>query len=96
MLTSPLREHPAEGKTTMADAPAIHLGENSPEHVAYRLLRTIASNESKTLESSTVSGRATADRKWLLDTYAECLIAVKTPTSRPLPQFVMDARDKAL
>ena len=56
----------------------------------------IASNESKTLESSTVSGCATADRKWLLDTYAECLIAVKTPTSRPLPQFVMDARDNAM
>jgi hypothetical protein len=52
-------------------APVVHIGENSPEEVAYKLLRTIASNEGKTL-SSNVADKATADRKWLLDAYAEC------------------------
>jgi hypothetical protein len=61
---------------TMAEtAPLAHIGENSPEQIAYKLLETIASNEKKTLHWS-VGSNATADRKWLLDTYAECLAAV--------------------
>jgi hypothetical protein len=63
-------------------ATVVHIGENSPEEVAYKLLVTIASNEKKTLSDRT-SGSATADRKWLLDTYAECLSTVRTPGSRP-------------
>jgi hypothetical protein len=54
-------------------APVVHIGENSPEQIAYKLLQTIASNEKKTLRGSP---NATADRKWLLDTYVECLAAV--------------------
>lgn len=68
----------------MADAiPVVHIGENSPEEVAYKLLKTIASNERKTLSGNMEP--ASADRKWLLDTYAECLIAVKTPHARSKP-----------
>jgi hypothetical protein len=63
-------------------APVVHIAENSPEQVAYKLLQTIASNEGKSLGNSPVSGAASADRKWLLDTYAECLQAVKFPTDR--------------
>ncbi len=66
----------------MADAPVIHIGENSPEEVAYKLLQTIASQEGKSLMSSPVGGAAKADRKWLLDSYAECLLAVKHPERR--------------
>jgi hypothetical protein len=63
-------------ETAMAEtAPVVHIGENSPEQIAYKLLETIASNEKKTLHWS-VGSTATADRKWLLDTYAECLVAV--------------------
>jgi len=66
----------------MADGTSIvHIGENSPEQVAYRLLQTIASNEKNSLFSSKPEG-ATADRKWLLDTYAECLTTVRTPGVR--------------
>jgi hypothetical protein len=65
----------------MSDAPVVHIGENSPEEVAYKLLKTVAANEGKSLLSST-STRATADKKWLLDTYAECLLAVKHPNGR--------------
>jgi hypothetical protein len=69
----------------MADTPVvIHQGENSPEQVAYKLLETIASNEGKTLRGSSV-GKASAERKWLLDTYAECLQTVRLPGQRPKP-----------
>ena len=64
----------------MANAPVVHIGENSPEEVAYKLLRTIASNEGKLLGSAVT--KATADRKWLLDTYAECILAVTQPQVR--------------
>jgi hypothetical protein len=60
----------------------------------FLLLRTIASNENKALVSSAVSGAATADRKWLLDTYAECLMAVRNPEKRPVPQIVISAEDR--
>jgi len=67
----------------MADAPVIHIGENSPEHVAYSLLRTIATVEKKKLNhESKPEGGSVADRKWILDTYAECIMAVRTPASR--------------
>ena len=66
----------------MADNAAIvHIGENSPEEVAYKLLKTIASNEGKTLAPS-VSHKATAERAWLLDAYAECILAVRNPLGR--------------
>jgi hypothetical protein len=60
-----------------ADTPIVHIGENSPEQVAYKLLQIVASNEGKSL-----TGGATADRKWLLDTYAECLHTVRNPNTR--------------
>jgi hypothetical protein len=65
----------------MPDAPIIHVSENSPEQVAYKLLREIASIEKK---KAFGASNATDDvgRKWLLDTYAECLLAVRLPASR--------------
>jgi hypothetical protein len=66
----------------MADsAPVVHIGENSPEEVAYKLLKVIASNEGKSL-IGTMSGKATADREWVLDTYAECLEAIRNSSYR--------------
>ena len=58
----------------MADAPVVHIGENSPEEVALKLTQIIASVEKRSLAGHVAN---TADRKWLLDTYAECLLAVK-------------------
>lgn len=63
-------------------APVTHVAENSPEEVALKLVNLIAIMEIKRLgpiwADSTVSeGETAADRKWLLDTYAECLEAVK-------------------
>jgi len=51
--------------------------------VALKLLRYIASVERKVLHTTTPgSGEIPADRKWILDTYAECLKAVRNPGGR--------------
>jgi hypothetical protein len=65
----------------MAESPVVHIGENSPEHVAYELLEAIARVEGKVFHRNS-SGSATADRKWILDTYAECIKAVRHPSDR--------------
>jgi hypothetical protein len=65
----------------MADTPIIHMSENSPEQVAYKLLREIASIEKKKAFGA-ANATDEVGRKWLLDTYAECLLAVRSPGSR--------------
>jgi hypothetical protein len=55
----------------MADKPDVHIGENTPEYVAYRLMEKVLLVE---------GGRST--RESILNTYAECLIAVKNPAAR--------------
>jgi hypothetical protein len=57
----------------MAVDTVVHIGENSPEQVAFKLFHEVASAE---------AGRAQIDRKWILDTYAECLMAVTRPDVR--------------
>jgi hypothetical protein len=62
----------------MADTPVVNIGENSPEYVAYLLLQECAKAEKMVLRNlpfSQPSGETT--RKWILDTYAECLKAVR-------------------
>jgi hypothetical protein len=56
----------------MADAPrpVVHIGENSPEHVAFNLFTLINASESH------------RDRAAVLDLYAECLDAVRDPDAR--------------
>lgn len=56
----------------MADTPVVHIGENSPENIAYKLTLDVARVEGKY-----ASGRFNADRKYILDTYAEALFAVR-------------------
>lgn len=56
----------------MADAPVVHIGENSPEEVAYKLLQDIARCEQKTSY-----GKIAADKDYILNTYAEALNAVR-------------------
>lgn len=54
----------------MADETVVHIGENSPEKVAYTLTRDV-------LFSVENSDWNNLDRKTFLDTYAECLHAVR-------------------
>jgi hypothetical protein len=63
----------------MADQATVHIGENSPEHVALRLLMTIASNEGKKIYGGPTSGGSYADKEWLLTNYKDCLKAVRDP-----------------
>lgn len=63
----------------MADS-KVTLGENSPEEVAYKLFREVANAEGK--RSIYGTGSTAPDRKWILDTYAECLLAVRSPHDR--------------
>jgi hypothetical protein len=58
----------------VVDQPAFHVGENSPEFIAYRLMEQIAEIEGVSLQKD---GPKPATRKWILDTYAESLDAVK-------------------
>lgn len=65
----------------MADANAVvHIGENSPEHVAYKLLQDVMNAENRATYKH--DKRELADRKYILDTYAECLKAVRSPGQR--------------
>lgn len=57
-------------------AAVVHIGENSPEEVAFKLLQTVASVEGKSLFPFR-GGDVKPDRKWILDTYAECLAATR-------------------
>ena len=59
----------------MADNTAVHIGENSPEHVAYKLMRDIAHAEKVVLAGAGIN----SNREWILRTYMQCLMAVKTP-----------------
>lgn len=54
-------------------------GDNSPEYVAYLLFQVLADVESKELRRGYPN---TADRNWVLDTYAECLDVVRNPKAR--------------
>ena len=53
---------------------------SAAEKIAFRLLVEIANAEGKSVRS--LQGGSTPDRKWLLDTYAECLMTVKLPAQR--------------
>jgi len=68
----------------MADTnTVVHIGENSPEQVAYKLMEKIADVENMILYTPSNGSRSTvADRKWILDTYAECLKTVRNPANR--------------
>jgi hypothetical protein len=56
----------------VADAPVVHIGETSPEEVAYKLFSIV-----RTIETQKARGRGE-----ILDLYAECLNAVRYPFAR--------------
>ncbi|WP_420431068.1 hypothetical protein [Hyphobacterium sp.] len=63
----------------MADGTTIKQDHNSPEEVAYKLFQDVLNVEKRALYAH---GDNPADRKLILDTYAECLLAVKSPHDR--------------
>jgi hypothetical protein len=69
----------------MSDS-TIQAGENSPEQVAFKLLQVVAYVEGKSLAAA--QGGTKPDRKWVLETYVQCLTAVKT---RPSGTFKVES-----
>ena len=67
-------------ESIMADT-EITVENNTPEMVAYRLMETIAYGEGVKIRSA-FGGRTAASRDWVLDTYCQCLDAVKNPHMR--------------
>lgn len=65
----------------MPDTPSVvHIGENSPEQIALKLLEMVARVQKISLNAPTDTQRSdwkTAEPKWILDTYDECLRTVK-------------------
>lgn len=59
----------------MADQTTVHMGENSPEQVAYKLMNAIANAEKVHLTGVNIN----SNREWILKTYMQCLMAVRTP-----------------
>lgn len=59
----------------MKDTSVLHIGENSPEQVAYKLMRDIGQAEGYFL----VHASPKPSREWLIKTYCACLTAVRVP-----------------
>lgn len=64
----------------MSESTIVHIGENSPEQVAYKLFFDVIKREAT--KSSANKAIEQDVRKYLLDAYAECLRAVRYPEER--------------
>ena len=62
----------------MADPSVVYLGGYSKEQVAYMLMERITHAEKKSLHGAGVA----PGRKWILETYAECLATVQIPGTK--------------
>jgi hypothetical protein len=64
-----------EARTRTLGGELVIANPETPEAIAYNLMECIASAEGKVLGS--FKDAKTADRKWILMTYRECIKAVK-------------------
>jgi hypothetical protein len=55
--------------------------DGTKEAVALSLLNLVARSEGKIFDKGRTGGEV-ADRKWILNTYAECLTAIQSPNVR--------------
>ena len=58
----------------MSGQTVVRVGENSPEYVAFRLMKAVMIAEEKS--------ETTVTRKWIYQTYAECLRVVRGDNPR--------------
>jgi hypothetical protein len=56
---------------------------DSPELVALALLERIAHSEGRQFNAKPQDGTTPADRQWILDTYFDCLNAVRGHRAKP-------------
>ena len=57
----------------MADNAVVHIGENSPENIAFKMMNLIAAVENREPYGH---GDSPMTREWILKTYAQCRKAV--------------------
>ncbi|MEO9900350.1 hypothetical protein [Nisaea sp.] len=62
----------------MSDTTHLHVGENTQEHIAFKLLEVVASVEQKNLFHYEGAPEKTPTREWVLNTFAECLQAARS------------------
>ena len=55
----------------------------TPESVALQLLHIVAHAENKSLHEGVSSNQTKPDRRWIIQTYRECLLAVQHPQQDP-------------
>jgi hypothetical protein len=72
MLTKSRLSFWAAEDFVMADKPVVHIGENSPEYVAYKLM----------LDIIRIEGKERHSKDDILNLYAECLHTVNLPHLR--------------
>ena len=60
----------------MADQTVVHIGENSPEQVAFKLFEIICNVEKREFFGH---GKDPVDREYVLRTYAQCVQVTKLP-----------------
>jgi hypothetical protein len=70
------------GRSTVASQQTESIGDNSPEEVAFKLFRIVGDLEGATNSYGTAKKNTFTSRKYLLDLYAECMLAVRMPHSR--------------
>lgn len=64
----------------MADTTEVRLSGVSSEDAALRLFQMVLNVEKKTTSNNPADGYATADRNYVLKTFAACMQAVKSPS----------------
>lgn len=64
----------------MADRSPVVTG--TPEEIALRLLELVAAAEDKSLGQPVRTRTNAADREWIMQTFQECLLAVRQPKYR--------------
>lgn len=73
----------------MADGTIVHIGENSPQQVAFNLMNLIANVEKRENYSH---GEHPMTRDWILKTYEQCLSVVSgTDANRVSQTFVPES-----
>jgi hypothetical protein len=60
----------------MADNTVVHIGENSPDEVAFKLMQVIANVENREMYGH---GDNPVNREWILRTFAQCKRVVILP-----------------
>lgn len=56
----------------MADNNVVHIGENSPQQVAYKLMQDIMHAEKRSISSEGNNGWQRTDRAYMLKLYYDC------------------------